>query len=115
MTTQKIARRKRAIHVADAVNKIGGVPVRSCAIELSNAWREGKNTGTQMKEALLKSHMELGLEYAKNRLTLNEDNAAIIKKEALSRLIMQLQEAQDDPISYTTDEVYKLFDFENHG
>ena len=27
--------------------------------ELSNAWSEGKITGAQMKEALLKSHMEM--------------------------------------------------------
>ena len=59
MALQKIAQRKRAIRVANAVNKIEGVPVRSYAIELSNAWREGKITGVQMKEALLKSHMEL--------------------------------------------------------
>ena len=44
MAPQKIAQRKRAMRVADAVNKIEGVPVRSYAIELSNA---------------LKSHMEM--------------------------------------------------------
>mgnify|MGYP001633181793 FL=1 len=59
MEPQKIAQRKRAVHMADAVNKIEGVPVRSYAIELSNAWCEDKITGVQMKEALLKSHMEL--------------------------------------------------------
>lgn len=59
MAPQKIAQRKRAMRVADAVNKIEGVPVRSYAIELSNAWSEGKITGAQMKEALLKSHMEM--------------------------------------------------------
>ena len=53
MAPQKIAQRKRAMRVADAV------PVRSYAIELSNAWSEGKITGAQMKEALLKSHMEM--------------------------------------------------------
>ena len=41
MAPQKIAQRKRAMRVADAVNKIEGVPVRSYAIELSNAWSEG--------------------------------------------------------------------------
>ena len=45
--------------IADAVNKMEGVPVRSCVIELSNAWSEGKITGAQMKEAHLKSHMEM--------------------------------------------------------
>lgn len=59
MAPQKIAQRKRAIRVANAVNKIEGIPVRSYAIELSNAWCEGKITGVQMKEALLKSYMEL--------------------------------------------------------
>ena len=54
MEPQKIAQRKRAVHVADAVNKIEGVPVRSYAIELSNAWCEGKITGAQMKATLLK-------------------------------------------------------------
>ena len=58
MAPQKIAQRKRAMRVADAVNKIEGVPVRSYAIELSNAWCEGKITGA-MKEALRKSHMEM--------------------------------------------------------
>ena len=52
MAPQKIAQRKRAMRVADAVNKMEGVPVRCYAIELSNAW-------AQMKETLLKSHMEM--------------------------------------------------------
>lgn len=47
MAPQKTAQRKRAMHVADAVNKI--VPVRSCAIELSNAWSEAKITGRRGK------------------------------------------------------------------
>ena len=59
MAPQKIAQRKRAMRVADAVNKMEGVPVRCYAIELSNAWCEGKITGAQMKETLLKSHMEM--------------------------------------------------------
>ena len=47
MAPQKIAQRKRAMRVADAVNKI--VPVRSCAIELSNAGSEAKITGCRGK------------------------------------------------------------------
>ena len=47
MAPQKTAQRKRAKRVADAVNKI--VPVRSCAIELSNAWSETKITGRRGK------------------------------------------------------------------
>ena len=41
-----------------------------------------------------------------------EDNAEIIKAKALSRLTKQLQEAQDDPGSYSEDEVYKMFGVE---
>ena len=76
---------------------------------------------------------ELESVYAKNGLTLTdainvffqqslnaggfpfavtEDNAEIIKAKALSRLTKQLQEAQDDPISYSEDEVYKMFGVE---
>ena len=32
--------------------------------------------------------------------------------KALSRLTKQLQEAQDDPVSYSEDEVYKMFGVE---
>lgn len=35
--------------IADAVNKMEGVPVRSCVIELSNAWSEAKITGRRGK------------------------------------------------------------------
>lgn len=76
---------------------------------------------------------ELESVYAKNGLTLTdainvffqqslnaggfpfavtEDNAEIIKAKALSRLAKQLQEAQDDPVSYSEDEVYKMFGVE---
>ena len=76
---------------------------------------------------------ELESVYAKNGLTLTdainvffqqslnagglpfavtEDNAEIIKAKALSRLTKQLQEAQDDPVSYSEDEVYKMFGVE---
>ena len=57
---------------------------------------------------------ELEFVYAKNGLTFSvtEDNAEIIKAKALSRLTRQLQEAQDDPVSYSEDEVYKMFGVE---
>ena len=45
-------------------------------------------------------------------LAVTEDNAEIIKAKALSRLTRQLQEAQDDPVSYSEDEVYKMFGVE---
>ena len=35
--------------IADAVNKMEGVPVRSCVIKLSSAWSEGKITGRRGK------------------------------------------------------------------
>lgn len=44
--------------------------------------------------------------------SVTEDNAEIIKAKALSRLTKQLQEAQDDPVSYSEDEVYKMFGVE---
>ena len=76
---------------------------------------------------------ELESVYAKNGLTLTdainvffqqslnaggfpfavtEDNAEIIKAKAPSRLVKQLQNAQDDPVSYSEDEVYKMFGVE---
>ena len=67
---------------------------------------------------------ELESVYAKNGLfqqslnaggfpfSVTEDNAEIIKAKALSRLTKQLQEAQDDPVSYSEDEVYKMFGVE---
>ena len=73
---------------------------------------------------------ELESVYAKNGLTLTDAinvffqqslNAGgfpfavteeIIKAKALSRLTKQLQEAQDDPVSYSEDEVYKMFGVE---
>ena len=45
-------------------------------------------------------------------IAVTEDNAEIIKAKALSRLTKQLQEAQDDPVSYSEDEVYKMFGVE---
>ena len=71
--------------------------------------------------------------YAKNGLTLTDainvffqqslnaggfpfavtaDNAELIKAKALSRLAKELQAAEEDPASYSEDEVYKLFGVE---
>ena len=69
---------------------------------------------------------ELESVYAKNGLTLTDAinvffqqslNAggfpfAVTEAKALSRLTKQLQEAQDDPVSYSEDEVYKMFGVE---
>lgn len=40
------------------------------------------------------------------------DNAELIKAKALSRLAKELQAAEEDPASYSEDEVYKLFGVE---
>ena len=54
---------------------------------------------------------ELESVYAKNGLTLT-DAINVFFQQALSRLTKQLQEAQDDPVSYSEDEVYKMFGVE---
>lgn len=76
---------------------------------------------------------ELEAVYAKNGLTLTDainvffqqslntggfpfavtaDNAEIVKAKALARLAKELQAAEDDPVTYSEDEVYKLFGVE---
>lgn len=76
---------------------------------------------------------ELEAVYAKNGLTLTDainvffqqslntggfpfavtaDNAEIVKAKALARLEKELQAAADDPVTYSEDEVYKLFGVE---
>ncbi len=41
-----------------------------------------------------------------------EDNAAWIKAKAMSRLMKELDEGQNDPVSYSEDEVYKILGVE---
>ena len=41
-----------------------------------------------------------------------EDNAELVKAKALSRLMRELEMGIDDPISYSEDEVYKMFGVE---
>ena len=76
---------------------------------------------------------ELEAVYAKNGLTLTDainvffqqslntggfpfavtaDNAEIVKAKARARLAKELQAAADDPVTYSEDEVYKLFGVE---
>lgn len=50
------AKRAAAVKVADALNKIEGVPVSEHARLLSNKWANGEITGEQMKAALLLVH-----------------------------------------------------------
>ena len=49
-------KRLNAIKVADAINKIEGVPVSQYAKELSEKWAKGEVTGAQMKAALVSVH-----------------------------------------------------------
>ena len=41
-----------------------------------------------------------------------EDNAAWIKAKAMSRQMKELDEGQNDPVSYSEDEVYKILGVE---
>ena len=49
-------KRLNAIRVADALNKIEGVPVSENARILASKWANGEITGEQMKAALLQAH-----------------------------------------------------------
>lgn len=49
-------KRLNAIRVADALNKIEGVPVSENARILARKWANGEITGDQMKAALLQAH-----------------------------------------------------------
>lgn len=49
-------KRLNAIKVADAINKIEGVPVSQYAKDLSEKWARGEITGAQMKAALISVH-----------------------------------------------------------
>lgn len=56
MSPKTHAKRQHAVRVADAINKIEGVPVTAYARRLSVKWANGEITGEQMKEALLAIH-----------------------------------------------------------
>lgn len=45
--------------VADALNKIEGVPVTDFARELSSKWAKGEITGAEMKAALIAVHRKV--------------------------------------------------------
>ena len=59
MSPQARSRRLSAVKVADAVNKIEGVPVSENARRLSTQWARGEITGAEMKAALLAAHKRL--------------------------------------------------------
>ncbi len=54
-----LKKRKIAIKVADALNKIEGVPVSEKAQEISMQWANGEITGEQMKLAILAMHKKV--------------------------------------------------------
>lgn len=59
MSPVQIQKRKRAIKIADAVNKIEGVPVSNYANELAELWANGIISATQMKELLIQMHRKV--------------------------------------------------------
>lgn len=59
MSEQKITKRQNAVMVADALNKIEGVPVTDFARELSSKWAKGEITGAEMKAALIAVHRKV--------------------------------------------------------
>lgn len=56
MSPQTQIKRQKAVKVADALNKIEGVPVTDFALELSAKWVKGQITGAEMKAALVAAH-----------------------------------------------------------
>jgi hypothetical protein len=61
MSPQDYSRRLNAVKLADAVNKIEGVPVTENARRLSAQWARGEITGDEMKAALVKKHRRLAI------------------------------------------------------
>ncbi|MCI6244723.1 MAG: hypothetical protein MR619_02335 [Eubacterium sp.] len=59
MSEQEITKRQNAVMVADALNKIEGVPVTDFARELSSKWAKGEITGAEMKAALIAVHRKV--------------------------------------------------------
>lgn len=59
MSEHEITKRQNAVMVADALNKIEGVPVTDFARELSFKWAKGEITGAEMKAALIAVHRKV--------------------------------------------------------
>jgi hypothetical protein len=59
MSPQVQIKRQNAVMVADALNKIEGVPVTDFARELSAKWAKGEITGIEMKKALIAAHKKV--------------------------------------------------------
>jgi len=58
MSPQKNNRRLAAVKLADAVNKIEGVPVSRWARLLSAQWARGEISGDDMKKILVEAHKQ---------------------------------------------------------
>ncbi len=56
MSPELQSRRLIAVKLANAVNKIEGVPVTSQAKKLSAQWVRGEISGAEMKAALIAKH-----------------------------------------------------------
>jgi hypothetical protein len=56
MSPQNHNRRIAAVLLADAVNKIEGVPISRQSKQLSARWVKGEITGAEMKDALIATH-----------------------------------------------------------
>ena len=56
MPAINVAKRKRAVRIANAINSIEGVPVSKKAKELSMLWANGEITGEQLKASLYTMH-----------------------------------------------------------
>ena len=59
MSSELHARRLAAVKLANAVNKIEGVPVSSQAKTLSARWARGEISGKEMKAALIAKHKQV--------------------------------------------------------
>lgn len=59
MSPQLEAKRRAAVMVADALNKIEGVPVTEFAKELSKKWANGEITGAEMRTMLIEKHKRI--------------------------------------------------------
>ena len=58
MSPQRRNHRLAAVKLADAVNKIEGVPVSRRAKQLSARWARGEISGAEMKRILIAAHRQ---------------------------------------------------------
>ena len=56
MPAVDVAKRKRAVRIANAINSIEGVPVSENAQKLYALWADGEITGEQVKLLLYANH-----------------------------------------------------------